>query len=77
MTKAEKRKFIRDLCGSITKMVLNNVDRMPAEWDGIELRQYIADTFADRAGAMSFRSTIDRDRKRLKEYRNTVLVNNL
>jgi len=47
------------------------VEKMPDEWDGVELRQYIADMFADCVikGTMS--------RKRRIAYNNEVLVKGL
>lgn len=44
---------------------------VPAEWDGIELRQYPADRAADQFPIRKM------ERTRMKEYRNTVIVNNL
>lgn len=77
MNMREKRKFVRDLIKSIQASIEERLVDTPDDWDGVELRQYIADTFSDRAGAMSFQSGTLRDRKRLNEYRNTVLVRNL
>lgn len=73
MTKAEKKKFIRDLVGSVRFLLLDRVDKVPEEWDGIELRQWIADTFAQQA----YSHTLRRDPKRLKAFRNECLVRNL
>ena len=51
------------------KIVLANVDKMPEEWDGIELREYVADKFTESKAAPSER--------RFRDYRNEVLVRNL
>lgn len=45
MTNEEKRQFIRDLTESVTDSVLAKVDRMPDDWTGIELREYLAEAF--------------------------------
>lgn len=74
MTKREKRVFVRELIGSVKKSVLANVDRMPDEWDGIELREYIADKFADSKAFSKGRPHLKR---RASDYRNEVLVRNL
>lgn len=73
MTKANKRKFIRELVGSVKKTALANVDKMPENWDGIELREYIADKFAE-SKAMPSRPYM---KQRVSDYRNEVLVRNL
>ena len=71
MTKTEKVKFVRSLVNAIRAEIIGKVPDMPEEWDGHELRQYIADRFSDRVlmGAMSPR--------RKKDYENDVLVRNL
>lgn len=69
MTPADKKVFIHDLCSSIKHSILEKVDRMPEDWNGIELRQLLADRFADATAPMQ--------RKRMKEYKNTVRILNL
>lgn len=54
-----------DICARIAK------GDIPEEWDGIELRSYVA----DKAAEFIIKGTMDR--RRLREYRNTVLVRNL
>ena len=71
MTKHERARFITDLMDSMKSAILNKSERMPDDWDGFELRQYIQDFVTENA---IFRTM---DRKRAKAYRNTVLVNNL
>jgi hypothetical protein len=68
MTPSEKRLFIRDLCNGLRDSVLKAVPHMPAEWDGHELREYIAwKAAANRSPAMKG--------KREREFRNTITVN--
>lgn len=69
MTKTERKKFIREYGKSLTDYVLKRVDKMPDNWDGIELRWYFAEVADD--------SSFNKKSPRRKEYNNTVLVNNL
>lgn len=71
MTRDDQRKFVDDLVTAVHKSLVTTLPNTPEYWDGIELRQLIADKFADVviSGTM--------DRKRAKEYRNEVLVRNL
>lgn len=71
MNKKEKEKFISELIDTVKEEMINVVGEMPVEWDGIELRQYIADKFADCVikGIMS--------RRRKLAYNNTMIVDNL
>jgi hypothetical protein len=69
-THAGKRKFIKDLCNNVRDSILKNVERMPADWDGQELRELIADVFGGERGRLM-------TGKRKRDYRNEVLVNNL
>lgn len=66
-----KRKFIEDLTRTVTQDILANLQRLPAEWDGIELRQYITDQFARQVHWTRGHN------KRKREYRNRVVVDNL
>lgn len=68
-TPSGKRKFIRDLIGSVQRDIIAAVRKMPDDWDGHELRQLIADKFEQE--------TTDMPRSRAKDYANTRLVNNL
>ena len=74
-TRRGKRQFIRDLCNRIKKDVISKVGAMPSEWDGHELRVYLAETFEDSASMSILRNR--KDARRLRAYRNHVIVNNL
>jgi hypothetical protein len=51
---------------------------MPEEWDGHELRRYIADKFEEAVLTVGRSGPYGREhRKRFSKYRNTVLVNGL
>lgn len=72
MTKKEKIRFVRELVGDIRSMILDKVAAMPDDWDGFELRQYIADKFVSQSvGGMKMSGT------RAKQYKNDVIVLNL
>ena len=47
LTKKEKKRFVTDLTNSIKKSVIQSIHsgRVPENWDGIELRKYLADLF--------------------------------
>ena len=75
MDKIAKMEFVVNFMGSIQKEVLQNIasDKIPADWDGHQLREYIADKFAwERTDLMK----LPRSRMR-REYKNDVLVRNL
>lgn len=76
MTKAGKRKFMRELCRNVLAGALAHVENMPDEWNGVELRYYMADRFAVQAVTYS-RGPDRAGQRRYREYKNTVLVNNL
>ena len=65
-------KFIRELCDNIRDDVLSQVDRMPFEWDGHELRMYLAERF-NRCTAISHIKKEPRGR-RAKQYKCTVCL---
>lgn len=71
MTQQEKESFIHELIAAMEKRMLKCVERMPEDWDGVELRQFIADTARHNAMPHLLKG------KRKREYSNAVLVNNL
>jgi hypothetical protein len=73
MTAREQKRFVRDLISNVQADLLANVERVPAVWDGIELRRWIADKFQESAYSHVLKS----DRRRLREYKNDVLTRNL
>lgn len=70
LTKDGKARFVRQLVASVERDVLEAIDKMPDDWDGFELRQYLADKFADAAYTRM-------DRKRAASFKNEVIVRNL
>lgn len=71
MNRNEQMLFINELCDDIKAGMIHDLPKVPEEWDGFELRHWIADRFKDRA---VFGTP---DKARVKRYRNTALVNNL
>lgn len=74
MQKREQRRFVKELCARIENRILDHIKlgRIPAGWDGIELRELIADiAHEQRAG----KDIMGRTRRR--DYRNIVIINNL
>ncbi|MDR4466396.1 MAG: hypothetical protein MRJ66_19260 [Nitrospira sp.] len=71
MTKRDQRQFVSDLLRSIRHDIhaAINQDRIPLSWDGIELREYIADK-AQRSRA--HRVLVG---QRACDYRNHITIN--
>lgn len=47
MTEQERKDFICQLIESVSGDIYRRAEHMPDDWDGIELRQYIAEKFAE------------------------------
>lgn len=71
MSRDEQIKFVTSLTKHIAEKLIEDInqDRIPEEWDGVELRELIA------VRASYF--TMALDRKRRTDFDNIVLVNNL
>ncbi len=65
--------FAESLIESIRREVTRNIlqGKIPEAWDGIELRQYLADKFTDS----TFPDLLKGKRKR--NYKNTLIVSNI
>lgn len=70
---AFQTQFVETLIESVRREVTRNIlqGRIPADWDGIELRKYIADKFNDCVCNDLIKG------KRLREYRNIIAISNL
>ena len=64
MTRDEKIKFIRGLSAKVIDSVVAQVDQMPDDWDGTELRTFLAESF-ERETVMTRRGHA----RRFREYR--------
>lgn len=73
MTPHQQRQFVRELINTVEREIADKIasGAIPEEWDGVELRQYLADKFAGCIIKGIMR------RARTRAYRNTVLINNL
>jgi hypothetical protein len=71
MNTNEKKEFISNLVAAVRDDLLNKVDAMPDEWNGIELRQLIADKFKEQTRADLMKG------KRGRDFRNEVIVKNI
>jgi hypothetical protein len=69
MTYEEKMKFVHSLVDSCRAAILKSVPAMPEDWDGIELRWFIAREFERQA---AFAKTCSGSRKRYRNFLNTV-----
>jgi hypothetical protein len=72
LTRQEKEQFIKDLMGDVQKSMLEKLDRVPEEWDGFELREWIANAFDWER--MNRYPNIN---KRIKAFLHEVTVRNL
>lgn len=73
MTRNQQTIFVKKLSKGITAEILMDIGqgKIPNSWDGIELRQLLADRFA----AAVFKGVLKGKRKR--EYTNQCLIANL
>jgi len=71
MNAQEQMGFVSELMANVTEEIIKEIidGKIPENWDGIELRQLIADTCRYNAYPMS--------RSRKRAYNNTVIVNDL
>jgi len=63
--------FIRELMRNAKKGMLEKVDSMPDNWDGIELRKFCADYLKTNFVWGT------QNKQRMREYQNEVLVRNI
>lgn len=78
MTPIQKRAFVDELINNVHSAIVDKIDDMPEEWDGIELRRYIADKFEESTIILRLGRVRSRGHsRRLRDYRNEVLVRNL
>ena len=68
----DQQAFIEEYFETVKKSVLAKLNDIPSDWDGSELRQYIADKFAE-----SINPHFNKRGKRWRDFRNDVIVRNL
>lgn len=79
MTRDEKLQFIGDLMATVKAAIVERVDDMPDEWDGHELRRYLADKLEEQIFHPFSKHPVwgfERD-KRLRAYHNECIARNL
>ncbi len=67
MTITEQKTIANELINRVRDDILRNMGDVPSSWNGIELRQYIADRFAREAFPKMTGA-------RMRNYRNTIAV---
>lgn len=77
MTHNEQHQFVTELttniCAEVKAAIL--ADKIPADWDGHELRVLLADKFEQSAQMSLIRR--DKRSERARDYHNTVITANL
>ena len=77
MTGQDQMRFVRELADSIASDIVKNIaaGKVPESWDGHELRCL----FSEKAKSYAFGTEIRRHARsrRARDYRDTVIVNNL
>jgi hypothetical protein len=70
MDKKTQKKLVKEIAKYAVDSVIRDIEnsKIPEEWDGIELRQIISDRVAWHKMM---------ENKRMREYKNTVMVNGL
>ena len=69
----DKQRFIKNLTGSIAAELCSKARLMPEDWDGIELRELLAEKFTNEAaGYMK-----DKRGRRYRSYQNECIIRNL
>lgn len=74
----DKKRFAKSLIKSVTENIISKLKDTPSNWDGFEIRHLIAKYFEQEdvlERKMKYESKIYR--KRLKDCKNTMIVNNL
>ena len=69
MNLEERKEFISSLIGAVEEKLLEDAERMPDDWDGIELRRLIKDRFDNQVVRMS--------PSRWQAYQSSLLVRGL
>lgn len=69
MKLGERKRFIRELCASVQKSLLEDARKMPDKWNGFQLRELIARRFQA--------STYTMDRRQMREFENDLIEKNL
>ncbi len=72
MNQNKKDAFVQSIVDDLKLSVLSRIPKMPEDWDGHELRQFIGDYYNEH---YIWGTSLTGKRKR--DYKNTCLVDNL
>lgn len=73
-TKKGKEAFIKNLSASMLKSFLEKSDRLPEDWNGIEIRTWMAESWARESNAPQY---LKANTKRGRDFRSAKYNNNL
>jgi len=74
MKKAEKKRFIRDITRNLKNEMLKKIDKIPENWNGIELRIYLVEMAKD---FLVFSSSRTSNKRLLRSVKNSIIINGL
>ena len=71
MNRQEQIDFVKDLLGKISEDVIRKIEseQIPDDWNGLQLRKFLADKFSDEV--------LEMKRTAKWKYKNDVLINQL
>jgi len=72
MDKQEKKEFIEELLNGFTNHMLEKIDKIPENWTGKELREYVF-----QKSIMAFTFSSYKSAKLVDEVSNEISINNL
>lgn len=64
----KKREFIERHCNELRDYAIERVEAMPDSWDGLELREYLADLFDKERFMQENRARKTEYRTRIRDY---------
>ena len=76
MNKENKKEFIEIFVTSVKEKILNNIDKIPEHWNGVELRHLVYQNFRQENNMINPYCK-KQYRRRLKECDNDIIINNL
>jgi len=71
MLRDQQKEIINDMCDSIKEYLTKKLNSVPENWDGIELREWFADTAREKYTYKKM------ELPRKRDYENDILVYNL
>lgn len=77
MNREDKKRFIEDLAANVAQELINKIPQMPESWDGMEIRELLAQKFVDACLMSRCVENRPQFKRRLSEFRNEVIVRNL